>query len=158
MTQPEAPAGTKACTVFKPNVRAGGRYGTQVQVTAAFFAEAASRHDGRLFVLGGLLDTIDFKFGSDVPADLTLVVLIQADSDDFSGDVRIRVYGPDGQDFGELRPTPCHVTKGAPSGFVIVTIPSRFHQPGRHSFVVRSGSGAPFSLPLTVKRVGLFSG
>jgi hypothetical protein len=128
-----------------------------VRVTGAFFAEAASRHNDRLFVLGGMLDRIEVKFGSDVPTALTLVVFLQADGDDRSGEVRIRVYGPEGQDFGELRPTPWHVTKGAPSGFVIVTIPSRFHQAGRHSFVVRVGTDdAPFSLPLDVKRLPFF--
>ena len=117
-----------------------------VIVTGALLAEAAASVDGKLHVWGGVLDRC--LVGDDRIANLTLVVLIQAEAGDQAAQVTVEAIPPVGDPI-VVTPDVPEATLGGENGFVFYPLGIRAETDGRYVLVVTGGGGS-VSLPLLV--------
>ena len=117
-----------------------------VIVIGALLAEAAASVDGKLHVWGGVLDRC--QVGADRIAKLTLVVLIQAESDDEAAQVTVEAIPPVGDPI-VVTPDVPQATLSGENGFVFYPLGIRAEIDGRYVLVI-SGGGGTVSLPLLV--------
>jgi hypothetical protein len=116
---------------------------TNMIVTGAFLAEAASVADGKLYVLGGVVVRWTRMPGS--VAVITIVVLTQAD-EDHPDNLEVTIHGPNGQSMVAGIPIPDITHEGNDAGFFLGQIGIGPEAPdGRYVIVL-----GDISMPLTL--------
>jgi hypothetical protein len=121
--------------------------GSVVIVTGALLAEAAASVDNKLHVWGGVLD--ECEVGADRIAQVTLVVLTQAESGDQTAHVTVEAFRPSGDSLVMTFDVP-EGTLGGENGFAYYRLGIQAETDGRYVLVVSSGGGS-VSLPLEVR-------
>ncbi|MGV2585080.1 UNVERIFIED_CONTAM: hypothetical protein K7Z70_23100 [Mycobacterium avium subsp. hominissuis] len=118
-------------------------------VTGAFLAERAAVVDGALHVWGGVL-SVWAVHPQNRWAEFALVVLIQAQTGETAGGIRVEVISPDGGPSQVLTRDYPDEFAGGEVGFAIFPLPLHLDVDGRFVLMVSSGGGT-ISLPLTVE-------
>lgn len=118
-----------------------------MKVTGAFLAEAAEAVDNKLNVQGGVLAS--YQVGPDRIANVTLVVLTQADAGDKSAaKLKIEVVKPSGQSAALQIDLP-EAALGGDIGFAFFPMEIPVETDGQYLLIMTS-RGSFISLPLTV--------
>jgi hypothetical protein len=122
-----------------------------VIVTGAFFADAATTHDGKLNVLGGVWTHHCIRNIS-AAHSFTLVTLVQYEHDD-AGRVlplEIEVIDDEGETVAGLTVN-CLITSDEMHGYLVSELAVTFAKYGLHKFLVSSNSGSPISVALDIR-------
>lgn len=119
-----------------------------MRVTGALLAEAATAADGKLFVLGGVLNSWTRQPGQ--PATPVLIILTQAEPNDTTAEVPLTVFDSNGNEVASLKlPVPPITLTGDYAGFfsqhLQLAVPD-----GRCVILVGEGSDT-VSLPIEIR-------
>lgn len=117
-----------------------------------FVAQVARVAEGKLDVLGGVLDTIGTSaVGTSTPEPIVLVVLVQREPDDdiAQGPVTVDAFSPSGESLltAELQ---YGFPAGSENGFVYFNLPLPVPVEGRYSFVA-SAAGPEHSAAIGLR-------
>lgn len=115
-------------------------------ITGAFLAEAAAVVDNKLDVRGGVLSS--YRVGQDRMANVTLVVLTQAEAGDQDVRLNIETVRPDGDLQAAQVVIPDVALKGQ-NGFAIFPLAIKAEADGRYVLILTCG-GSSVSLMLSV--------
>ena len=120
-------------------------------VTGAFFADAATTHDGKLNVLGGVWTHYRVR-DINAPHSFTLVTLVQYEHDDAGRGLplEIEVIDDQGETVAGLTVN-CRIISEEMHGYFVSDLAVTFDKYGLHKFLISSNSGAPVSVALDIR-------